>query len=499
MDNIEELEKLKKKTNASSENSTMGDFVSKTLKSIRNIVVYFVLGGLILYVCKLNKLVVIPTDIDKQPFTIPLVGGGGFMDKIKNMASSTFAKTGATEKTNTNSEKGFMPEQKTSEVFSTIFDKFQTIRFNVEQKPYTLLKFFAEYKNSPKSNFFANFIIAQLESLLSTNYSMFSGLFTFMDETFNDTMIVLLGPVITILCSMLIVLFDYFYIIYGWFSNLHWLFKRNKTNNTKSGGPNWVTPIFSIDLFVSWNLAMVLNILFLFSLPVMFTIPVLQMTIVALTLISLISFKGMVNEEPVNAVEFLYKHFIKNYKRLISVVLTLSVLINSFNILGPSHGVFGLIFVFLIYFTTNLYKPFVFNEQTASGDPSAPPLDIPFAESVYVAKGQPVDEPFVPPVFTPSAPAAQVAPVTDMKQKPVTMQNLNTPMKPNYGDQQQVTTQKPILNTPKPLASSDDKTDEPMKYFQNPFARRKNVQQTQQTGGGLLKELKSINKKYNLK
>ena len=157
-----------------------------------------------------------------------------------------------------------------------------------------------------------------------------------------------------------------------------------------------------------------------------------------------------------------------------------------------------MIFVLLLYFTTNLYKPFVFNEQTASIDPSAPPLDIPFAESVYVAKGQPVDEPFVPPVFTPSAPAtpaAPVAPVTDVKQKPVTMQNLNTPMKPNYGDQQQVTTQKPILNSQKPLASSD-KPDEPMKYFQNPFARRKNLQQS---AGGLLNELKSINKKYNLK
>lgn len=365
MDNIEELEKLKEKTNALSENSPMGDFLKKTIKSIRNIVIYFVLGGLILYVCKLNKLVVIPTDIDKQPFTIPLVGGGEMLDKIKNMAS-TFAKTGATEKTNTNSEKGFIPEQKTSELVSSIFDNIQSISFNVENKPYTILKSFAEYKQSPKSNFFVNFIIAQLESLLSTNYSMFSSLFTFMDETFNDTMVVLLGPIITIFFSMFVVFVDYFYIIYGWFSNVHWLFKRN-TNNTKSGLPDWKTPIFSIYLFFSWNFAVALNILFFFSLPWLFSFPVFQISLVVFTLISLLSFKGVVNETPVNSINFLYKHFIKNYKRLISIVLTLSVVVNSYNILGASHGVFGLFIVLLIYFTTNLYKPFVYNEQSAAG------------------------------------------------------------------------------------------------------------------------------------
>jgi len=357
MDNIEELEKLKKKTSVVSEDSNMGVFLKQTIKSIRNIVVYFILGGLILYVCKLNKLVVLPTDIDKAPFTIPM---GGFMDQINKTISSV------SENAKKAKEQTFIPEQKTSELISSIFDKFQTIGFNVENKPYVLLNYFAEYKNSPKSNFFANFIIAQLESLLSTNYSMFSSFFSFMDETFNETMIVLLGPIVTILCSMLIVFIDFFYIIYGWFTNLHWLFKRNKTNNTKSGGPVWETPILSIDLFLSWNLAILLNILFLFSLPWIFTIPMLQIGLVVITLISLISFKGTLNNKPVDAFNFIYKHFFMNYKRLISLLLTLSVVMNSYNILGVSQGVSGLLFVLIIYFATNLYKPFVYNEQSAA-------------------------------------------------------------------------------------------------------------------------------------
>ena len=350
MDNIEELEKLKNKTNVVSEKSNTGSFIKQTLISIRKIGVYFILGGLVLYVCKLNKLVVLPTDIDKEPFTMPV---GGFMDQIsKTMSSAKNAK-----------DKGFIPDQKTSELVSSIFDNIQSISFNVENKPYTILKSFAEYKQSPKSNFFVNFIIAQLESLLSTNYSMFSSLFTFMDETFNDTMVVLLGPIITIFFSMFVVFIDYFYIIYGWFSNVHWLFKRN-TNNTKSGLPVWETPIFSIYLFFSWNFAVALNILFFFSLPWLFSFPVFQISLVVFTLISLLSFKGVVNETPVNSINFLYKHFIKNYKRLISIVLTLSVVVNSYNILGASHGVFGLFIVLLIYFTTNLYKPFVYGQTT---------------------------------------------------------------------------------------------------------------------------------------
>jgi hypothetical protein len=347
MDNIEELEKLKNKTNVVSEDSNTGSFIKQTLISIRKIGVYFILGGLVLYICKLNKLVVFPTDIDKEPFTMPV---GGFMDQISKTMSS-------------GKDKGFIPDQKTSELVSSIFDNIQNISFNVENKPYTILKSFAEYKQSPKSNFFANFIIAQLESLLSTNYSMFTSLFTFMDETFNDTMVVLLGPIITIFFSMFVVFVDYFYIIYGWFSNLHWLFKRN-TNNTKSGLPVWETPIFSIYLFFSWNFAVALNILFFFSLPWLFSFPMIQISLVVFTLISLLSFKGSVNETPVNSINFLYKHFIKNYKRLISIVLTLSVVVNSYNILGASHGVFGLFIVLLIYFTTNLYKPFVYGQTT---------------------------------------------------------------------------------------------------------------------------------------
>jgi hypothetical protein len=109
-----------------------------------------------------------------------------------------------------------------------------------------------------------------------------------------------------------------------------------------------------------------LNILFLFSLPWIFTIPTLQISLVVITLISLISFKGTLNNRPVDAFNFIYKHFFMNYKRLISVLLTLSVVMNSYNILGASHGVSGLLFVLIIYFTTNLYKPFVYNEQSAA-------------------------------------------------------------------------------------------------------------------------------------
>ena len=443
MDNIEELEKLKKKSNPSSEDSNMTSFFKQTIKSIRNIVVYFVLGGLVLYVCKLNKLVVLPTDIDKEPFTIPV---GGFMDQLKNMASSASATS------NAKGEKGFIPEQKTAEIFSTIFDKFQTISFNVENKPYTILKSFAEYKISPQSNFFANFIIAQLESLLSANYSMFGSLFSFMDETFNETMIVLLGPIITIFFSIFVAWFDYFYLIYGWFTNLHWLFKRNKTNNTKSGKPLWETPIFSIDLFVSWNLAILLNILFLFSLPWIFTIPVLQICLVVITLISLISFKGMLNNKPVDAFNFIYKHFFMNYKRLISVLLTLSVVINSYNILGASHGVFGLLFVLVIYFTTNLYKPFVFNEQTAA--------DL----NADVIASVPNSTP--PPAFNPGY--IPEADITELKP-------------PMATDVRVVPTEKTNIN----------KENEVL-----PQAR-----QVTQVGGkhNLLKMLKTLNKKYNLK
>ena len=157
----------------------------------------------------------------------------------------------------------------------------------------------------------------------------------------------------------------------------------------------------------------------------------------------------MLNNKPVDAFNFIYKHFFMNYKRLISVLLTLSVVINSYNILGASHGVFGLLFVLVIYFTTNLYKPFVFNEQTAA--------DL----NADVIASVPNSTP--PPAFNPGY--IPEADVTELKP-------------PMATDVRVVPTEKTNINKENEV-----------------------LPQARQVGGkhNLLKMLKTLNKKYNLK
>jgi hypothetical protein len=437
MNNTEEMDKLKKKIDAAGEKSSNVNFIIKTAQSILKISIYFALSGLILYACKVNKLIVLPTDIDVEPFTKQPSDTGGMFDTIRNAATTSKP---------TANEKMFIPSQKTADFDTNIFGDEQNIRFNVENPPYKILDYFANYKNNPQANFFVTFILKQVEALFSLNYTMYTTLLGFMDETFNENLIVLIGPLLMMYYSILILLVDFIYIIYGWFANLHWLFKRNN-NTSKKGLPDWYTSIFSLNGFLSWNLMIVLNILLFFALPFIFTMPVLQIAIMLITFFSIVSFKGVINNTPVNGFTFVYTQFIKNYKRLISSVLTLSILSNSFNILGTYHGVFGVLFVLFMYFVTDLYKPYNFSSETSANsrsenEASAPP----FAESK-------LDVPSAPPLAA--------------------------------------------VNEPSKNAS----IDEELTYTENPLSTRKNlpVATPINGGGGLMKKLRTINKKYNLK
>ena len=445
MNNTEEMDKLKKKIDAAGEKSSNVNFIIKTAQSILKISIYFALSGLILYACKVNKLIVLPTDIDVEPFTKQASDTAGMFDNIRKAATTT-----TTSKANTD-EKTFIPSQKSADFDTNIFGDEQNIRFNVENQPYKILDYFANYKNNPQASFFVTFILKQIEALFSLNYTMYTTLLGFVDETFNENLIVLIGPLLMMYYSILILIVDFIYIIYGWFANLHWLFKRN-TNTSKKGLPEWSTSIFSLNGFLSWNLMIVLNILLFFALPFIFTMPVLQIAIMLITIFSIVSFKGVINNTPVNGFTFVYTQFIKNYKRLISSVLTLSILSNSFNILGTYHGVFGVLFVLFMYFVTDLYKPYNFSSETSGNSTSENKTSAPpFAES-----------------------------------------KLDVPSSP------------PLAAVNEPLNNTS--VDEELTYTENPLSTRKNLPVANQVngggvmnGGGLMKRLKSINKKYNLK
>jgi hypothetical protein len=97
---------------------------------------------------------------------------------------------------------------------TNIFGDEQNIRFNVENPPYKILDYFANYKNNPNASFFVTFILKQVEALFSLKYKMYTTLLGFKDEKINENLIVLIGPLLMMYYSILILLVDFIYIIY---------------------------------------------------------------------------------------------------------------------------------------------------------------------------------------------------------------------------------------------------------------------------------------------
>ena len=147
MNNTEEMDKLKKKIDAAGEKSSNVNFIIKTAQSILKISIYFALSGLILYACKVNKLIVLPTDIDVEPFTKQASDTASMFDNIRKAANTSKANT---------DEKTFIPSQKSADFDTNIFGDEQNIRFNVENQPYKILDYFANYKNNPQASFFVS-------------------------------------------------------------------------------------------------------------------------------------------------------------------------------------------------------------------------------------------------------------------------------------------------------------------------------------------------------
>lgn len=289
------------------------------------VVIYFISGGLILYECKIAQSNVMPTDTKCYPYT-------DLRPTVQPIDTN---------------------------IFTTFTDPPMSMKLSI---PYDennskniVIDILRNYKYEPYSSSTANYFISLLEGLFGFNYSSMNFILNIMNYL-PEPLILLIGPILTpILCS-LVFLIDHFYIIYLWFANMGWFFKKN-VNAESDHRPVWeeVTLMEPIDYACSICMVILFCILFWVLLSTLSFLPFLTMT---WTLLSIMGYHGTLNKTNVTAGNII-KNVFKYYKVTFMSVFSFFVVSNAFSTLGLIPGIFSILTIICIFFgifTMDLYK-----------------------------------------------------------------------------------------------------------------------------------------------
>jgi hypothetical protein len=319
-------EKKESSSNKTDYGSKIGKFIISIVIIIIIILCYFGSGGLILYVCKLAQSNILPTEDKCFPYT-------NDKPNIQNIKTNIFTT---------------LNEPKMSVKLEFPYDEYNASNIFLDN--------FREYKETSSSHFLANYLISIVESQIQFNYSIINSIMNMMNS-FPETIIVLLGPIIISIIATLNLIINLIYFVYLWFANMYWFFKSNK-NDTGKGVPDWddVTLVSPIDWCFGFGLVILFTILFFIGLPIISFIPFFALL---WCILSSIMYKGLINNKDIN-VFTIVKDVLKYYKISITSIISLFVILISFSTLGSVPGIFSIIIISLIYFgfiSMNIFTP----------------------------------------------------------------------------------------------------------------------------------------------
>jgi hypothetical protein len=302
------------------------NFIISVLSLIVILVIYCIFGGFIMYACKIGQSNILPTELNCLPY-------GGNEPNIQPIQTNIFL-------TNT--------DPQLSEKLSFPYNKYNSKN--------SIIDFLRLYKDSPNTNKITNYFISILFHLLSFNYSSLNFYFNFINNM-PEVLIILLGPFISLFYFTFIFILDHIYLIYLWFTQMYWFFKKNVSvsSDTKV---KWSDITFLQP--TEYGISILLVIIFLFLFWIYLTgIPFISVVLLTWCIFSILGYKSVLNNKETNVFGII-KELFKHFKVTITTIISIFVIISSFSNLGTIPGIFCLIVVSLIYFGTlsiNLFKP----------------------------------------------------------------------------------------------------------------------------------------------
>jgi len=302
------------------------NFIISIIATLIVIILYFSLGGLIIFACKLAQSNILPTDTRCYPYT--------------------------------DSKPEIKPIQ--TNVFTTFQEPQVSMKMSFPYNDYNasnaILDMFREYKGEGNSNFLANYLIQIMESLFGFSYGATNKILNMLNGL-PEIIIVLFGPFIVGIMSLFLLVAQNIYAIYLWFASMGWFFKTN-TNESATGAPKWTNVTLTDPINYGIAIALVIGfiILFFFAMPVIFFISFL---VFAFATFSCITYKAEMDGKAAYA-STIVKDVFKHYKLLIMIVFSIFVVSVAFSTLGTAPGVFSIITLLAIYFgliSIDIFKP----------------------------------------------------------------------------------------------------------------------------------------------
>ena len=329
------------------------DFLTSTARAVFWTILYFAIGAIVLYCSKIGKANILP----EENTCIPKIPGNeinAFIDKING----------------------------TSQKF-----KFNTGPANTKN---FFLDIFRNYSNKKKGKSqFSLYGIALFESLILKNNIMLNAIFTFFNDKFSESVIILLGPILLGIILSFLGLVDCFYFLYIWFSNLSIFFKKEDPvsgdmisldSNDKTSSYFWS--------FIKTIIVLCLTGLALAVAPGIVSIVLLS------CLLGMFGYQGKLQSKTGFDKELSVGSFIieglKFFKVGIMIIFSIIITSNAFTNLGALAGLFAIVTILLIKFdfiSIGLFKPIVpdfVSPRTDDCNPSvtAQPVDTPACDNL---------------------------------------------------------------------------------------------------------------------
>ena len=307
-----------------------GNFFLTVVVLILVVLTHFSLGGLVLFACKIAQSNILPTDIHCKPYTEN-------PSTIKPVEVNIF-NTRPPKSKETLSEKISFP-------------------YTEENTKNIILDTFRQLRESPDAFFLTNYFVTIIENLLAFDFAALNNIFAIFNYFLNESLIVMLGPILLPLVIFLLMICNQLYLIYLWFAKMSWFFKVNKNYGYEDRKPEWTNvSIFDpIGYCIAIFLIIVFIILFFFVFAMAF--PFIGFFTVLWTLISLFGYKGKMNEKDIGLVSIVNK-LLKYRKVTLMYVLTVLIVLSAFSTLGGIGGFVCILVAVLMVFQvvpSNLY------------------------------------------------------------------------------------------------------------------------------------------------
>ena len=294
--------------------------ISECLKSVGKVIafvlIYTVLSGYTLYLCKVSQSNILPTETNCSPY-----------DENKPYI-----------------------EEVLCNIFTTYTDPPLSNKISIPYDEYNEKNRFVDYlqylKNLPNSSFILNYFISILESLISFNYWTMNTAFNFLNSSY-EPIIILLGPILLLLVIIIMLITSHFYFMYLWFAQMGWFFKVNYNAGTNSK-PSWGdinVVINTSKVVISLIIVVIFILIFCFAIGITIVVPLIT---IIWTVFSSFGYRFKMNGKTHSSTKIVQELF-TFYKVTIMTILGILITITSLLHLDIEFGLVSCVVLILIY------------------------------------------------------------------------------------------------------------------------------------------------------